>query len=88
MRRRQYADGRLLRLVRMIAGKQQSHVARQLLTNQSTVSRMENGELRVPVDVAQDFIDSCGGPEVLKSLLDGLHKLQDLVGHNDHLLPA
>jgi transcriptional regulator with XRE-family HTH domain len=78
----------VLKLLRVWAGKYQQDVARYLHTDQSTVSRIESGELLITPDLEWRYVLACGGLGVLQTLIDHLQSLLERLNNHNRLLPA
>ena len=79
----------VLRILRVWVLKHQQEVATGIHTDQSTVSRMEQGEIAVTPEMECLYVSACGGSLVIKNLIDQLQSLLDRLPQNgNRLKPA
>ena len=72
----------MLKVLRIWARKQQIDVAKSIKADQSTVSRIENGDVFVTAEMEWGYVDACGGETMLKTLIDHLQSLLDRLNTN------
>jgi predicted transcriptional regulator len=70
-----------LRILRVAAGLTQQDLARRLNTDQSTVSRIEAGQVWLTPMLERQFIEACGGVHNIQMVIHTLQCLRDRYKH-------
>lgn len=78
---------KVLKVIRAWSGVSQQQMALALMADQSTVSRVERGEVDADERFIRRWVDVCGGLRSLKQIADEIYSVIDMF--NSHrLLPV
>lgn len=84
MKRRAY---KVLKVLRAWSNVSQQQMALALMADQSTISRVERGEVEADEGFIRRWIDTCGGIRSLKQIADEVYSVIESLNSN-RLLPV